>query len=82
MAARVKEATDGIGAHAVFVTAWQSYKDAINYLGDRVGGKVVAIGIPPNEANVVLGAPPLQLILKKQAIVGTIVGTVSRSPRG
>lgn len=77
IAARVKEISDGIGAHAVFVTAWQSYKDAINYLGDRVGGKVVAIGIPPTEQNVILGAPPLPLILKKQGFVGTVVGTVS-----
>lgn len=77
IAARIKEATDGIGAHAVFVTAWQSYKDSISYLADRVGGKVVAIGIPPLDQNVVLGAPPLQLILKKQGFVGTVVGTVS-----
>lgn len=31
---------DGLGAHAVFVTAGQSYPASLSFLGNRVGGKV------------------------------------------
>lgn len=40
IAADVVALCDGIGAHAVFVTAGQSYPAALSYLGSRVGGKV------------------------------------------
>lgn len=38
--AKIVELTNG-GAHAVFVTAVQSYPKSIGYLGGRVGGKVM-----------------------------------------
>src|SRR6201996_8124040 len=37
VAGKVKELTDGIGAHGVFVTAPAAYADAPTLLGDRVG---------------------------------------------
>jgi D-arabinose 1-dehydrogenase-like Zn-dependent alcohol dehydrogenase len=47
VAAEVIKLTDGIGAHGVFVTAPQSYPTALNYLGSRVNGIVMCIGLPP-----------------------------------
>lgn len=38
--AKVVELTKG-GAHAVFVTAVQSYPKALGYLGGRIGGKLM-----------------------------------------
>ncbi|KAM3421157.1 hypothetical protein BST61_g1569 [Cercospora zeina] len=76
LVAKVKEVTDGIGAHGVIVTAWQSYKDSLSYLGARVGGKVVCIGLPPAEANVVVGSSPTQFIMSKQSVTGAVVGTM------
>lgn len=40
VAAEIIKLTDGVGAHAVFVTAPQSYPSALTYLGSRVGGTV------------------------------------------
>jgi alcohol dehydrogenase, propanol-preferring len=93
VAASIKKVTDGIGAHGVIVTAWQSYKgmqilalnvvvadqnvaDAISYLGDRVGGKVMCIGLPPNDQNIIMGDAPLHLVLKRVSITGTLVGNM------
>jgi len=45
VAAKVKEVCDGIGAHAVFVTAYQSYAAAITYVGDRIGAKIMCIAL-------------------------------------
>lgn len=45
VAEEVKKLADGIGAHGVFVTAPQGYRDAISYIGNRVSGKVMCIGI-------------------------------------
>lgn len=42
---RVREIADGVGAHGVFVTAHQGYKDALSYLGSRVGGVLMCVGI-------------------------------------
>ena len=36
---------DGIGANGVFVTAPQAYKDAFSYIGNRIGGRVMCIGM-------------------------------------
>jgi D-arabinose 1-dehydrogenase-like Zn-dependent alcohol dehydrogenase len=41
---RVVEIADG-GAHGVFVTAPQAYKDAIAYTGSRPGARVMCIGL-------------------------------------
>ena len=44
-AAAVCKIADGIGAHAVFVVAPQGYKDAMSFLGGRVGGRVQCVGL-------------------------------------
>lgn len=51
VAKEIIELTDGIGAHAVFVTAPQSYGAALSYLGTRVGGTVMCIGLPTAGTN-------------------------------
>lgn len=43
--AEVKRLCGGVGAHAVFVIAPQAYADAIRYIGDRIGGKVMCVGL-------------------------------------
>lgn len=45
VAAKVMEIADGEGAHGVFVTAPQAYKDAISYAGTRIGAKIMCIGL-------------------------------------
>jgi D-arabinose 1-dehydrogenase-like Zn-dependent alcohol dehydrogenase len=45
VAEEVVKIADGIGAHGVFVTAPQAYKDAISYTGGRTGAKVMCIGL-------------------------------------
>jgi D-arabinose 1-dehydrogenase-like Zn-dependent alcohol dehydrogenase len=67
---------DGIGAHAVFVTASQAYPTSLSLLGNRVGGKVMCIGIPTTDAYNI-NVKPMQLVYKKQAIQGTIVGNMA-----
>lgn len=44
-AEEVVKAADGEGAHGVFVTAPQAYRDAIACVGTRVGAKVMCIGL-------------------------------------
>jgi propanol-preferring alcohol dehydrogenase len=44
-AAEVHRVADGVGAHAIFVTAVQAYPHAIDYVGSRVGAKVMCIGL-------------------------------------
>lgn len=45
VAEEVKKIAGGVGAHGVIVTAPQAYKDAISYIGDRVSGKVMCVGL-------------------------------------
>ena len=47
----VVKLADGIGAHAVIVTAPQTYPTALGYLGSRVGGTLMCIGLPPAGTN-------------------------------
>nr|POE47466.1 alcohol dehydrogenase 2 [Quercus suber] len=75
VAAAVKEAADGIGAHGVLITAYQAYKDAFSYLGDRIGGIIMAIALPP-AGQVTLGTDPNLLIFKNIHVIGTLVGTM------
>lgn len=44
-AAEVKRIAGGLGAHGVMVTAYQAYEKAISYIGDRIGGVIVCIGL-------------------------------------
>lgn len=75
VAARVKEIAGGVGAHGVLVTAYQAYNDSFSYLGDRVGGKIMCIALPP-AGKVTLGTDPSFLIFKNVSIIGTLVGTM------
>lgn len=52
------------------------FTDSLSYLGNRVGGKVVCIGLPPAEAQVVIGTSPTQFIMFKQSVTGAVVGTM------
>jgi propanol-preferring alcohol dehydrogenase len=63
-------ATDGIGAHGVFVTAPAGYKTAVSLVGERIGAKVMCIGIPPKDSGMILGADPLQFIGKNLTVKG------------
>ncbi|KAK4912159.1 hypothetical protein LTR49_019347 [Elasticomyces elasticus] len=75
VAARIKEIADGVGAHGVLVTAYQSYKDSINFIGDRIGGKIMCIALPP-AGTIVLGTDPNIFAFKNLSIIGTLVGTM------
>jgi len=75
VAARVKEVADGIGAHGVLVTAYQAYKDSISYIGNRIGGKIMCIALPPKGA-VSLAVDPSQFAFKNISVIGTLVGTM------
>jgi propanol-preferring alcohol dehydrogenase len=70
----VKNITDGIGAHGVFVTAVQAYAQATDLVGDRVGGKVMCLGLPAG-GSVQVTAEPSWFVLKNRSITGTLVGT-------
>jgi propanol-preferring alcohol dehydrogenase len=58
VAEEVKKICDGIGAHGVFCTATPGYKTAIDLIGDRVSGRVMCIGLPPKDSEMLLGASP------------------------
>ncbi|KAH9867808.1 hypothetical protein IAQ61_007112 [Plenodomus lingam] len=66
---------DGIGAHGVFVTAVQTYPSSLSYLGGRVGGKVMCIGLPPAGTQHI-DVDPNQLCFKKQSVHGTVVSSM------
>jgi len=72
---KIKEIADGIGAHGVLVTAYQSYKDAIAFTGNRKGARIMCIALPPAGA-VNLGAEPSAYVFNNLHIIGTLVGTM------
>ncbi|KAF2001549.1 alcohol dehydrogenase 1 [Amniculicola lignicola CBS 123094] len=76
VAEEVVKLTGGIGAHAVFVTAPQSYPSSLDYLGDRIGGKVMCIGLPPTGTNHI-DVDPARMCFKKQAVQGTLVSNLA-----
>lgn len=67
---------DGIGAHGVFVTAVQTYPSALSFLGGRVGGKVMCIGLPP-AGQYHIDIDPNVMCFKKQSVEGTIVSSMA-----
>jgi len=69
--AKIVELTEG-GAHGVFVTAYQSYAQSLDYLSTRTGGIVMCIAVPP----VGMGHIDLdttKIIFRNQSIKGTLV---------
>lgn len=45
VAADVIRICDGIGAHGVAVTAAPAYKNAVSYVGSRIGATIMCIGL-------------------------------------
>lgn len=74
--AEVVELTGGHGAHAVFVTAVQSYPDALKYLGTRAGGQLMCIGLPPT-GKYHIDLDPTALVFRNQSIKGTLVSSMA-----
>jgi D-arabinose 1-dehydrogenase-like Zn-dependent alcohol dehydrogenase len=60
----------------VFVTAVQTYPSSISYLGGRVGGKVMCIGLPP-AGTLHVDVDPNQMCFKKQSVQGTLVSSMA-----
>ena len=63
------------GAHAVivFAASREAYASGPGFL--RPGGTLVAVGLP-KETDIIAGAPPLMLALKRLQIVGSVTGTL------
>ncbi|KAK3048886.1 hypothetical protein LTR09_009781 [Extremus antarcticus] len=75
VAAKVIEIADGIGVHGVVVTAYQAYKTALDYVGNRKGARVMVIALPP-AGTVQLGSEPSTFVFKNLHIIGSLVGTM------
>ncbi|KAL4799172.1 glycosyl hydrolase family 76-domain-containing protein [Aspergillus venezuelensis] len=73
-AGEVIRIADNVGAHGVFVTAQAAYPTALSYLGSRVGGAVMCIGIAP-AGSMVIPVDPNALLFKNTRIQGTLVGS-------
>lgn len=71
--AEVKSGTGG-GANVAFVVAGNNhaYGQALAML--RHGGKLLCVGVPEGEPQVIAGATPTTLIFKEISIVGSAVG--------
>lgn len=76
VAEEVVRLTDGQGAHAVFVTAVQSYPQSLTYLGLRAGGQVMCIGLPP-AGKFHIDLDPTVLCFRGQSIKGTLVSSLA-----
>ncbi|KAH6694785.1 chaperonin 10-like protein [Leptodontidium sp. 2 PMI_412] len=72
----VIEVADGVGAHAVFVTAPAAYKTAAELVGGRVGAKVMCLGLPP-AGTMTFGVDPIRYVFKNFTIMGTLVGSMN-----
>lgn len=75
MAARVRELTGGMGAHAAIVctAANAAYAQALTFL--RFNGTLVCVGIPEHEPKPIMTANPAALIMKQLNVVGSAVGS-------
>jgi propanol-preferring alcohol dehydrogenase len=70
VAEEVKKICDGVGAHGVFCTAPPGYKTAIALVGDRVSARVMCIGLPPKDSEMILGVSPYQYAVKNLRVSG------------
>ena len=75
VAKEVIQHADGVGAHAVFVTAPGAYNTAISLCGSRVGSKVMCIGLPAL-GTTTIGMDPAMFIHLNFTIKGTLVGNL------
>ena len=76
VAEEIVKICDGIGPHGVFVTAVQTYPTSLSLLGNRVGGKVMCIGLPPAGTQHI-DVDPNQMCFKKQGVQGTLVSSMA-----
>ncbi|KAH7024598.1 alcohol dehydrogenase [Microdochium trichocladiopsis] len=74
-ARRVVEITGG-GAHVCFVTAVQAYPTSLSYIGYRMGGVVMCIGMPPKDQHKI-NLFPTSIIVRGQSIKGTMVSSLA-----
>ncbi|KAL2826295.1 glycosyl hydrolase family 76-domain-containing protein [Aspergillus cavernicola] len=72
--AAVVEIADAVGGHGVFVTAQAAYPTALAYLGQRIGGAVMCIGIAP-AGSMTIPVDPNLLLFKNIRLQGTLVGS-------
>ncbi|KAI5285507.1 hypothetical protein KEM54_000514 [Ascosphaera aggregata] len=72
----VVKAAGGIGAHGVFVTAPNAYKDAIKMTGSRIGAKVMCVGLP-EIGTTIIGDDPCNFVYRNIQLKGTLVGCMS-----
>lgn len=49
--------------------------DAISYVGDRIGAKIMCIALPP-AGTITIGTDPNFFAFKNLSVVGTLVGTM------
>lgn len=49
--------------------------DAISFVGDRIGSKIMCIALPPAGA-VTIGGDPNFFVFKNLSVIGTLVGTM------
>ncbi|KAF2204289.1 alcohol dehydrogenase 1 [Delitschia confertaspora ATCC 74209] len=76
VAEEITKICDGIGPHAVFVTAVQTYPVSLTYLGTRIGAKVMCIGLPAAGTNHI-DVDPNQMVFKNWTIKGTLVSSMA-----
>ena len=48
----------------------------MDYIGGRIGGVIMCIGLPPADVDCIVGASPLVYAGLKLTITGSIVGTM------
>ncbi|KKK24532.1 hypothetical protein AOCH_001623 [Aspergillus ochraceoroseus] len=70
----VMQITDGVGAHGVFVTAQAAYPTAVAYLGKRIGGTIMCIGLAAT-GSIKLELDPNLCIKQNIRVQGTMVGS-------
>lgn len=75
VAAEVKRLAGGVGAHGVIVTAYQAYASSISYIGDRIGGVIVCVALPPKDT-VTVGGDPSHFAFRNLKVIGSLVGTM------
>jgi propanol-preferring alcohol dehydrogenase len=73
-AAAVIEIADNTGVHGVFVTAPAAYRNALSFVGSRIGAVIMCVGLAPKDSMTV-GGDPNSLIFKSLTIKGTLVGS-------
>lgn len=73
-ASAVIEVADNIGAHGVFVTAPAAYRNALSFLGNRIGAIIRCVGLATKDS-VTVGGDSNALIFNNVTIRGMLVGS-------